>query len=110
MIKMAIASAIYLVGMQAGITAPRAAFVECLKQASKQAQSDKIAGETYADYARGRCTSQAQSLKSALVSFDVKNGIARKQASSDSDLQIDDYLQTSLGHYQMLATPASAPK
>ena len=43
------------------------------------------------------------------ISFDVKNGIARKQASDDADLQIDDYILGSTESYQA-RLPGNPPK
>ena len=46
-----------------------------------------------------------EGFKSALVAFDVKNGVKRAQASSDAQLQVDDYLAMSSEKYE-----AKAPK
>jgi dGTP triphosphohydrolase len=112
MIAMMIGSAVYLVAMQAAVNVPRAAFSDCLKQANAKATSEKVTPEAYPDFIRVLCTGQAATFKSALVSFDVKNGIKRAQASTDADLQIDDYIAGSTDNYQarFAATkPKAAP-
>ena len=111
MIMIAIASAITMTAMQATINAPRAAFVACLKAAGEKAKSEKVAADAYGAYIRAQCEAQATSFKSALVSFDVKNGISRKQAQSDADLQIDDYVVTQEGAYEAraVAKPSTPP-
>ena len=109
MISLVIGSAIAMAGLQASISAPRAAFVACLKQASSQAMSDKLATDAFEGALRAACAGQATSLKGALVGFDVKNGVARKRAASDADLQIDDYLASSLDNYTARMPAAKAP-
>ena len=109
MISLAIGSAIYLVALQAGIDAPRAAFGECLKQAAAKAKTDKMAPDAFTEFARTSCSAEAESLKSALVKFDVKYGIKRAQATADADVQIDDYFKGSASSYSAHNKPAAAP-
>jgi hypothetical protein len=109
MISLVISSAIAMAGLQATIAAPRAAFMSCLKQASAKAASDKVGADSFEAALRSACSAQASSFKGALVSFDVKNGVARKQAATDADLQIDDYLASQLDNYSS-RLPASIAK
>jgi hypothetical protein len=111
MIALVMGTAVFVAAMQASISAPRAAFVSCLKDASSKAATAKVGADGFDGFVRSNCSSQATSLKGALVSFDVKNGVARKQASSDADLMIDDYLATSLDNYKarMPAAATAAP-
>lgn len=102
MISMAIATAVYLAAMQASIDGPRAAFSACLKQADQKALAEKVAADAYAAYVKAACTAQSEAFKKALVSFDVKNGIGRKQAATDADLQIEDYVVTSGERYRLM--------
>ena len=90
MIIVAMSAAIWMSAMQASISAPRAAFSNCIKQAGQKALSDKMAADAYPAFLRSTCSSQAEGLKGALVSFDVKNGVKRGQATSDADAQIED--------------------
>jgi hypothetical protein len=51
-------------------------------------------------------------LKSAIIAFRVKNGMAKKAAASDADMTVDDYVATPVDNYQFLASqhaPAPAP-
>ena len=109
MIALVVASSIYLTGMQATINAPRDAFRACLKQTKEKATSEKVAGDAFEAYARSACSSQLGALKDALVAFSLKNGMARKAASSDADSTIDDYLGSTVDNYKFMAE-VNSPK
>ena len=101
MLSIVIASAIYAAALQnAAATSARSALVTCLRTAVAEAQKAKVAPEALTDQMRQACAAEAGKLKSALVAFDVKNGIGRKQAASDADLQLDDYYATQEDHYR----------
>ena len=100
MIAFGIGSAIYLVAAQASVNVPRVAFSACLDQAAVKARAEKVAVAAFGDYARSACAAEATKFKNALISFDVKNGIARKTATSDADLQVDDYIDGSVNSYR----------
>lgn len=131
MISLMIASAIGLTAMQSGIDVPRKNFGACLSSALDAAMAQKIAVPDYAPFVAKTCELQANSLKSGLVGFDVKNGVARTRASADAQAQIDEYLTMAAERYESRApkvkvaatppstlapnpipppTPASAPK
>jgi hypothetical protein len=110
MISLAIGSAVYLVALQAGIDAPRAAFGTCLKQAAEKAKTDKMTPDAFTEFVKTSCAAQADSLKNALVKFDVKYGIKRAQATADAEVQIDDYLKSSASTYSAHNKPAVASK
>lgn len=99
--------------LQASIAAPRQDFTECLKKASLQAASQKVAPDQYSAFAKNQCSGQGANFKAALVAFDVKNGVKRTQASSDADLQVDDYVAMSAEKYSAKASfnakPAAPP-
>ena len=101
MISVMVASAVYLVALQASVNAPRNAFADCLKQATQKAQSEKVAADAFEAYAKGQCAGQVESFKKAVVSFDVKNGISRKEAAENADLQVEDYMIGSVDSYRM---------
>jgi len=96
--------------LQASIAAPRQDFTDCLKKASLQAAAQQVAPDQYSAFAKQQCASQATSFKSALVAFDVKNGVKRAQASSDAQLQLDDYIAMSQEKYEAKANFAPKPK
>lgn len=93
MIAIAASMAVALTAVQ-GSAAPaqRQQFVACLKQAVEKANSGKMKPENFGAFARLSCSDQLASFKQGLVSFDVKNGIGRKRAESDAELQVEDYL------------------
>jgi len=108
MMLMTMASAIYLAGLQASITAPRIAFGDCLKKAETSAKTDKVAADAYADYLRTMCGAQGDRLKAALVAFDVKNGVSRNRASTDAAADVADGFSASAEAYKYRAS-AEAP-
>jgi len=95
--------------LQASIAAPRQDFSDCLKKASVQASEQKVAPDQYSAFAMQQCSAAGASFKSALVAFDVKNGVKRAQAVADAQLQIDDYLATSVDKYGSKPIFAKAP-
>jgi hypothetical protein len=127
MIALLGASAMTLLALQATINAPTEAFRGCLKQASAKATNEKVAGDAIDGYLRNACSDQMGGLKSAVVAFRTKNGMARKVAAADADMTVDDYVATTVDKYQFMAqmnapkpaaqptptvqaTPASAPQ
>jgi len=109
MIVLLSASAITLAALQASINAPTDAFRGCLRESSAKAEQEKVAAESIETYLRSACTVQMGSLKSAVVAFRTKNGMARKAAAEDADMTVDDYLATSVDKYQFIAQ-SNAPK
>lgn len=109
------ATAIYLTVLQASINAPTEAFRSCLKQASTKASGEKVGGEAFEAYARNACSVQLGSLKSAVIAFRMKNGMAKKAAADDANMTVDDYVATSVDKYQFMAdmnkpqSPGPAP-
>ena len=112
MIALVIASAVYLTGLQATISAPRDAFRACLKQANSKAEGDKVAADGFQAYILGACSPQHDALKSAIVAFNMKNGMARKAAADDADLTVDDYVSSYVDNYKFVAgmNAKAAPK
>jgi pantothenate kinase-related protein Tda10 len=100
MVSLILSSALTLAAFQATINAPRSAFVACLKSASAKAEGQKLAVGGYEAFLSSECSGPAGSLKSALVAFDVKNGIKRGAAESDAQLQLDDYYAMSKEKYE----------
>jgi hypothetical protein len=94
------ASAIYLTALQASINAPRSAFQTCLKNAVDKAQSQKVAGDGYEAFVRTECGGQMNSFRAAVTAFDIKNKMTHKDASSDADSMIADFVTGSADHYR----------
>ena len=107
MIALIAASAMYMVAGQASIAAPTGAFRDCLKQTSAKAKNEKVPATAYEAYARTACGAQLSALRSALIAFNVKNGMSRKDSASDADLIADDYLASSVDNYTFLAGVAA---
>jgi hypothetical protein len=42
-------------------------------------------------------------LKNALIEFRLKNGMSRKNAASDADMTVDDYIATPVDNYKFMA-------
>lgn len=115
MIALLGASAVFLAATQAAINAPTESFRACLKQASTKASNEKVGADAVEAYLRNACSTQLGSLKSAVVAFRMKNGMAKKTASDDADMTVDDYIATSVDKYQFMAdmnkpqAPAAPP-
>lgn len=116
MIFMIGATAVTLAALQATINVPRDAFRACMREASSSAKSENVSGDNFEAYMRNKCSVQLGSLKSAIMAFNVKNGMAKKAAASDADLTIEDYVASPVEHYRFMsgatgstAAPAAAP-
>lgn len=101
MLTVALASAIVAAAFQnAAATAARTAFVECLRSAAAEAKKSNIAVDGFIPHLRTTCEAQGSKLKAVLIAFDVKNGIGRKQAAGDADLQLEDFYATQEEKYR----------
>ena len=116
MIALIGASALALLGLQATINVPRDAFRTCLTKAADKATTDKVAAAGIEAYLKTACTVDANALRSAVIAFDTKNGMARKTAANDADSTVDDYVSSKVDHYKFVADmnapavkPAPAP-
>lgn len=78
--------------MQGGSADPRAAYRTCLNEAVVSAKGANIGVDGFKDYARKACGPVESGFKSKLVSFNVKNGMSKKAALEDAELQLDDYV------------------
>lgn len=111
MIVLISASSIVLAALQASISAPTDAFRGCLRQAATKATNEKVGGDAIEAYLRAACSTQMQTLKSAVIAFRIKNGMAKKAAADDAEMTVDDYVSTPADNYKFLATmnaPAAA--
>ena len=109
MIALLGASALTLTALQASLAAPTTDFRGCLHDAASKAKTEKVSADTIETYLRGACTVQLGTLKDALVAFRVKNGMTRKEAASDAEMTIDDYVSTPADNYKF-AAQQNAPK
>ena len=109
MIALLMASSINLTALQASISAPTDAFRGCLREAASKAKSEKVSGDGIEAYLRNACSVQMGSLKQALVSFRMKNGMSQKAAAADANMTVEDYVSTPADNYKFLAQ-MNAPK
>src|SRR3954451_7837557 len=109
MIALLGASALVLSALQASIAGPTESFRGCLREAVSKAKSDKVPGDGIEAYLKAACTGQMSSLRSALVSFRMKNGMSQKAASADAQMTVEDYIATPADNYKFLAQ-MDAPK
>ena len=103
MIALVGASAMFLTALQASINAPRDSFRVCLKEATEKANAEKVGGEAIEEYLKTNCSAPMGSLKSALIAFDMKNGMAKKAAANDAEMTVADYLASPVDKYKFMA-------
>ena len=112
MIALFVAAGVFLPALQATINAPRDAFRTCIKQAGIKAGSEKVAADAFEGYIINACTAEHGKFRSALVTFDMKNGMGKKAAGEDADLTVADYVASLVDNYKFMAernAPAAAP-
>jgi len=109
MITLLGATAITLAALQASISAPTDAFRGCLRDAVSKAQSEKIAGDAIEAYLKNACGTQMATLKGAVITFRMKNGMSKKAAADDADMTVDDYVATPADNYKYM-TEMDKPK
>lgn len=90
--------------MQAG-AADRTAYRTCLNEAVASAKGAKIGVDAFKDYARKTCAAVEGGFKSKLVSFNVKNGMSKKTAAEDAEVQLEDYVYTAEEKYRYSVQP-----
>lgn len=110
MIALVGASAIVLTALQASINAPTEAFRGCLKSAATKATDAKVAPDGIEAYFKTECSVQMESLKSAVVAFRVKNGMAKKAALEDADMTVEDYMAAPADRYRYIADMEASAK
>jgi hypothetical protein len=106
MIEMVIASAIYAAAFQsAAADGARTALRTCIKQATTEAKTQKVATDAIAAFIRQKCTAQETTFKSAVWAFDSKNKVPKKQSEKDSEYQIEDFVTSATDRYAAETTP-----
>ena len=108
MVSMIVIPAIAVSMLQASIAAPTDAFRGCLRSAADKASTEKVPGDKIEEYLRTSCTVQMSTLKDALVTFRMKNGMARKAAAADASMTVDDYLASPVDKYKFMYDRANA--
>ena len=90
---------------QGGTADTRSAYVSCLRDAVVSAKGANVGLEGFKAYARKTCATAEGGFKSKLVSFNVKNGMSRKSAAADAEVQLDDYVYTAEERYRYSVEP-----
>jgi hypothetical protein len=80
-------------------TAPRSAFVDCLRKAATDAKAQKVALDNFEAFARTQCAAPEEALKKAVMAIDLKNGISRKDAAENARLELNDYYVGAREHF-----------
>lgn len=83
----------------------RTAFRTCLNDAVVSAKTANVTVDTFKDYAHKTCAAAESTLKSRLVNFNIKNGMSKKAAAEDADIQLEDYLYTYEEKFRYAAEP-----
>ncbi len=84
---------------------PRQAYSACLKNAVTNAKVAKIPGDGFKAYAHQACVAAEDSFKKSLAAFNVKNGMGKKNATDDAQIQIDDYVFAAEDKYRFSLEP-----
>jgi hypothetical protein len=77
----------------------RAAFSDCLKQAITQGKASKIGADGFDAFMRSQCAASEAALRTAVVALDMKNGISRKDANANAEMELDDYFGMTAERY-----------
>ena len=89
-----------LLVQNAAINNQRDKFIACLEGTEASAKAQKLAPEALEPQLRQTCAAAEDSFRASLVAFDLKNKVARKQATADANLQIDDFVNSTVEHYK----------
>lgn len=92
---------------------PRQAYSACLKDAVANAKVAKVPADGFKAYAHQSCAAAEEKFKASLAAFNIKNGMGKKSAGEDAQVQIDDYVYTAEDRYRFSLQPprqaASSP-
>lgn len=87
----------------AAINGQRDKYEACLSQAFESAKAQKMPAEALDAHLRQNCASIEESFEGALIAFDLKNKVPRKQAAADAQLQVNDLVDNLVERYRALA-------
>ena len=102
MIIMTMAAAAMIAGASAD---PRQAYTLCLSDAAANAKVAKVPADGFKAYAQQNCAAAEDSFRKVLADFNVKNGMGKKSAAEDAQVQIDDYVYTANENYRFSVQP-----
>ena len=84
----------------AAINNQRDKFISCLEAAAATAKAQKMPADAFEPHLRQTCAAAETSFKASLIAFDMKNKVARKQATADAQLQADDFVISAVDNYK----------
>lgn len=87
----------------AAINSQRDNYESCLTKAFESAKVQKLPAEALDAHLRQGCASIEASFEGALIAFDLKNKVPRKQAAADAQLQVNDLVDNLVESYRALA-------
>lgn len=100
MIIVAIASMFAVASVDTAASAQRSALSKCLKESVAKAKSAKVEVDAFDAYMRSQCAAQEADLRKAVIAIDVKNGISRKDAAENADMDVGDYFVSTGERYE----------
>ena len=89
----------------AAINSQRDAYLDCLKSGLEAAKAQKMPADAYEAFLRQNCAAVEASFEASLIAFDLKNKVPRKQAATDAQVQVDDFVLSSVERYKTQTTP-----
>ena len=89
----------------AAINSQRDKYISCLDAAEASAKAQKMPVDAFEAHLRQTCAAAETSFKASLIAFDMKNKVARKQATADAQLQADDFVVGSVYRYKKAMPP-----
>ena len=87
----------------AAINSQRDNYDSCLGKAFEAAKAQKMPAEALDAHLRQTCASVEEGFEAALIAFDLKNRVPRKQAAADAQLQVDDLVDNVVERYRAMA-------
>lgn len=94
------------VAIYAGVAGDtRKAYSACLNDAVASAKAAKIPADGFKAHAHQTCAAVEATFRKELAAFNMKNGMGRKTATEDAQIQIDDYVYTADERYRFSLQP-----
>jgi cobalamin biosynthesis protein CobT len=86
----------------AAINHQRDQYLNCLDQAVASATAQKMPSDSFEAHLRQTCADAATKFQNALIAFDLKNKVPRKQAAADAQVQVDDFVSNLVSRYRVI--------
>ena len=91
MIILTVATLLAAAPLDTAASTQRSALSSCLKETLAKAKSEKVGTGDFEALMRSRCAEQEAKLREAVMAIDIKNGISRKDAAENAQMDVDDY-------------------